>query len=231
MNFLDFLFPRRCLGCGQWGQYFCSQCLNLVLLGPQRICPLCGKPAIGGLTPPSCSRPWSLDGLTSIFSYQGLMKKAIKKLKYNFASDLAEDLVEFFLSFCGEDKFFSHFCQERNVYFLPVPLHPKRKRWRGFNQAELLGKMIANNLDLPFSPDLLRRKRNTKPQTRLKKKERRKNIKGAFEINPKMSHFPLLTSKFIIFDDVWTTGSTLRECGQVLKRAGAREVWGLTIAR
>lgn len=227
---LDFLFPRRCLGCGKWGKYFCSQCLNLILLGPQRICPVCTKLAVGGLTHPSCSRPWGLDGLTSIFTYQGLMEKAIKRLKYRFVSDLAEDLVELFLSFCGEDKFFSHFCQRENVYFLPVPLHSRRKRWRGFNQAELLGKMIANNLDLPFLPDLLKRIKNTKPQTKLKEEERRKNIRGAFKIrsNYKLS---IINSKLILFDDVWTTGSTLRECGQVLKRAGAKEVWGLTLAR
>ena len=227
---LDFLFPRRCLGCSQWGQYFCSQCLNLVLLGPGRICPICTKPAVGGLTHPGCSRPWGLDGLTSIFTYQGLMEKAIKKLKYNFISDLAEDLVELFLSFCGEDKFFGHFCQRGEVYFLPVPLHPRRKRWRGFNQAELLGEMIASNLGLTYSPDLLIRTKNTKPQTKLDEEERRKNIRGAFSLD-KNSKFDIRNSKFILFDDVWTTGSTLRECGQVLKRAGAKEVWGLTLAR
>lgn len=237
---LDFLFPRRCLGCGQWGGYFCSQCLNLVLLGPERICPLCTKPAVGGLTHPGCSRPWGLDGLTTIFTYQGLMEKAIKKLKYKFVSDLAQDLVELFLSFCGEDKFFSYFCQKENVYFelarnklvyfLPVPLHPRRKRWRGFNQAELLGEMIASNLNLPFLPDLLVRVKNTKPQTKLDEEERKKNIRGAFKINPN-SKFLIRNSRFILFDDVWTTGSTLRECGQVLKRAGAKEVLGLTLAR
>lgn len=227
---LDFLFPRRCLGCGKWGEYFCSQCLNLILLGPQRICPLCNKPAIGGLTHPSCSRPWGLNGLTSIFSYRGLMRKAIKKLKYHFVSDLAQDLVELFLSFCGEDKFFSRFCQKENVYFLPVPLHPRRKRWRGFNQAELLGEMIASNLGLTFLPDVLVRVKNTKPQTELEKEERKKNIRDAFRINLN-SQLITPNSKLILFDDVWTTGSTLRECGQVLKRAGAKEVWGLTLAR
>jgi len=227
---LDCLFPRRRLGCNQRGQYFCSQCLNLVLLGPERICPICTKPAVGGLTHPGCSRPWGLDGLTSIFTYQGLMEKAIKKLKYNFISDLAEDLVELFLSFCGEDKFFGHFCQRGEVYFLPVPLHPRRKRWRGFNQAELLGEMIASNLGLTYSPDLLIRTKNTKPQTKLDEEERRKNIRGAFSLD-KNSKFDIRNSKFILFDDVWTTGSTLRECGQVLKRAGAKEVWGLTLAR
>jgi predicted amidophosphoribosyltransferase len=103
-----------------------------------------------------------LDGLTAPFAYQGIIKTAIKKLKYRFVADLAKDLVEVFLSFCGEDKAFSCFCQEEPL-FVPVPLHPRRKRWRGFNQAELLGKMMAANLGLDFEPDLLLRTKNTKP--------------------------------------------------------------------
>lgn len=226
---LDFLFPRRCLGCGQWGEYFCSQCLNRLSLNSQRVCPVCEKPSIGGLTHPKCFTPQSLDGLTAIFSYKGLIEKAIKKLKYRFVSDLAEDLVELFLSFAGEDKTFSHFCQQENVFFVPVPLHPKRKRWRGFNQAELLGRMICKNLGLTFWPDLLLRTKNTKPQTQLDEKERKKNIRGAFKASPHIfvSQYP----NILLFDDVWTTGTTLRECGKVLKRAGVKKVWGLTLAR
>lgn len=185
---------------------------------------------MGGLTHGKCLTPQSLNGLTAIFSYKGLIKKAIKKLKYRFVSDLAEDLVELFLSFCGEDKTFSHFCQERNVFFVPVPLHPKRERWRGFNQAELLGKMIASNLGLTFLPDLLLRTKNTKPQTQLEEEEGKKNVRGAFKVSSN-SKFLKLKPKILLFDDIWITGSTLRECGKVLKKAGVKKVWGLALAR
>jgi len=185
---------------------------------------------MGGLTHDKCLTPQSLNGLTAIFSYKGLIKKAIKKLKYRFVSDLAEDLVELFLSFCGEDKTFSRFCQEKNVLFVPVPLHPKRKRWRGFNQAELLGKMIASNLGLTFLPDLLLRTKNTKPQTQLEKKEGKRNVRGAFKVSSN-SKFLNLKPKILLFDDIWITGSTLRECGKVLKKTGVKKVWGLTLAR
>jgi len=229
MGILDFLFPRRCLGCGKVGGYFCSQCLNLLSLEPRRICPVCEHPSIGGITHPRCVRPWELDGLTSIFAYRGVIEKAIKKLKYKFVSDLASDLVELFLSFCGEDKAFSNFCQEKDVFLVPIPLHPRRLRWRGFNQSELLGKMIAENLDIGFVPDLLKRIKNTKPQIKLSKKERRKNIHNAFRISPNIliSQYP----NILLFDDVWTTGSTLKECAKVLKQVGAKIVWGLTVAR
>ena len=207
--FLDFLFPRKCLGCGQSGSYFCSSCLDLVKLEPQRICPVCGQFSAGGLTHQNCQRSYGLDGLTSVFAYQGVMEKAIKKLKYKFVTDLAQDLVELFLSFCGEDQVFTKICQE-NVFLVPIPLHPSRFRWRGFNQAELLGKMIASNLDLPFLSNLLLRVKKTKPQAELKKAMRGKNIKGAFKKNHN-SKFLIQNSKFLLFDDVWTSGATLRE--------------------
>jgi len=229
MFLTGFLFPRKCLGCGQKGHYFCSSCLNLVSLEPQRICPICGQFSVGGVTHPRCARPFGLDGLTSVFAYKGIIKKAIKKLKYRFVTDLAEDLIEVFLSFCGEDKVFSQLCLDQPP-LIPIPLHSARKRWRGFNQAELLGKMIAANLDLPFLPDLLVRVKKTKPQVNLDKKERQKNIQGAFFLNDN-SKFKIRNSKFVLFDDVWTSGATLREAAKVLKRNGAQKVWGLTLAR
>lgn len=149
-------------------------------------------------------------------------------------SDLAQTLVELFLSCCGEDKAFTHFVSQKNVILVPVPLHWQRRNWRGFNQAELLGKMISQKLGIGFIPDLLIRTRNTQTQTKLKKEQRLKNIKDAFKINPKYSLNFLIAEfpNFLIFDDVWTTGSTLRECTKVIKSSFRRSfVWGLTLAR
>jgi len=218
------------LGCGKAGSYFCPDCLDLVLLKDKQICPVCGKGAFGGLTHQGCRRPFGLDGLTSIFAYKGVVAEAIKKLKYKFVRDLAEELVELFLSFCGENKIFSEFCRLPNVVLTPVPLHPQRLHWRGFNQAELLGKLIAKSLGIKFIPDLLIRVKNTRPQVELDKARRRVNIHGVFKKNPN-SQFAIRNSLILIFDDVWTTGATLKEAGKVLKRNGARKVWGLTIAR
>lgn len=222
---LDFLFPRRCLGCGQWGRYFCQNCLKIIKPIEKQICPVCEKPAISGKTHAKCQTRYSLDGLTSIFLYEGAIKEAITKLKYKFVTDLAEELIS--LSF---KRLSSYFVFHTSYILVPVPLHPRRQRWRGFNQAELLGQMLAGKFDWQVRSDILLRHRHTKPQTELKGKERKENIKGAFRIK-KNSKFIIPNSRFIIFDDVWTTGSTLRECGQVLKRAKARQAWGLTIAR
>jgi ComF family protein len=212
VGFLDFFFPRRCLGCGREGAYFCSNCLNYLSLSS---CP--------------CRPDPSFVGLTSVFAYRGLIKKAVKKLKYHFVSDLAGDLVELFLTFVGEDQAFTRYCQNKPI-FIPIPLHPRRLNWRGFNQSELLGKLIAANLDLPFAPDILIRVKETLPQADLDKKSRRENVKNAFILNPHLK-LKIKNLKFIVFDDVWTSGATISEAAKILKKAGARSVWALTLAR
>ena len=230
MHVLDLLFPRKCLNCGREGSYFCGQCLNFLSLDNQRICPVCEKPGVGGHTHINCLKKNSLDGLTSVFAYKGLIKKAIIKLKYKFISDIANDLVEVFISSCGEDITFSNYCQKEEPILVPIPLHPSRLRWRGFNQSELLGKMIVKNLGVQFAPDLLVRVKNTKPQMKLSEKQRHENILGAFSVNPN-SQFAICNLKILLFDDVWTSGATIKEATKILKKAGAKKVWGLTIAR
>jgi len=230
MGILDFFFPRKCLSCGRHGGYFCSDCLNLVSFNLERICPVCEKPSIGGQTHPRCQTKTSLDGLTSIFVYKGIIKKAIGKLKYQFVSDLATDLAEIFLSFCGEDKFLDDFCLKEKPILVPIPLYFRREKWRGFNQSAVLGKMIAENLGISFFPNLLVRIKDTKPQAKLKEKEREKNIKNVFNISPTF-HLSPTNYSVLLFDDVWTTGATLKEATRVLKINGIRKVWGLTIAR
>ena len=220
------------MGCNEWGTYLCPDGLNFIKTSDNRICSVCEGSAIYGLTHPGCLRkhPQSLDGLTSIFVYKGVVKRAIAKLKYKFVTDLAETILELFLSFCGEDKAFTKLVRQKNIILVPVPLHWQRKNWRGFNQAELLGQMIARKLGINFLPDLLIRVRNTKEQTKLKKEKRLKNIHGAFKIN----HCPSVINhqpSIILFDDVWTTGATIKECAKVLKKRGFKKVWGLTLAR
>lgn len=229
MSVLDLLFPRKCLGCKRTGSYFCADCLNFLSLEQKEICPICERPAFGGLTHPRCKNKYSLDGLTGVFAYKGLIKSAITKLKYRFISDLAKELVDVFVSFCGENKIFSDLCRKSGIILVPIPLHRRRENWRGFNQSALLGRLIAKNLGLAFSPDMLIRIKNTTPQMQLKEKERMENIKNAFSCSSNISIS--LSPNILLFDDVWTTGSTLKEAGGVLKRNGIKFVWGLTLAR
>ena len=114
-------------------------------------------------------------------------------------------------------------------YILAVPLHKKRLRWRGFNQAEYLAKRVADHFGLIFRDDIIIRQKYTPPQVKIRDyKERAKNIKGAFKC---LSPRSIKNKKIILIDDVCTTLSTLGECAKVLKKAGAKEVWGLVLAR
>lgn len=169
--------------------------------------------------------------MTSVFRYKGVIKKAINKLKYCFVLDLAKTILELFLSYCGEDKAFVKFVSQENVCLTPIPLHPRRKNWRGFNQAEVLGRLISQNLGIKFVPDLLIRIRNTKPQTKLKKEGREKNIRGAFKFNDSLESLKTQYPRVLLFDDVWTTGATLKEGAKILKRKKFQKVWALTLAR
>ena len=109
------------------------------------------------------------------------------------------------------------------VVLVPVPLHPKREKWRGFNQSFELIK----NLDWQIVP-AIKRTRNTKPQAELARYERLENLNGAFTVHP--SALPkLLNKKIILVDDVCTTGTTLSECARVLKGAGVKEVYAVVL--
>ena len=209
MNILDFLFPRCCLGCGKKGRYFCDDCLQRVEPASPQIYPV----------------RYPLDGLISLFAYQGLIRQAIIKLKYHFVADLADEIVN--LAFRLNEKSFSDFNLD-DYLLVSVPLHWRRRNWRGFNQSEVLGRKLAQKLKIKFAPDLLIRKRLTQPQVKLKQKERRQNVRAAFDINYKIYKN---YKHYIVFDDVWTTGATMKECARVLKKAGAKKVLGLTLAR
>lgn len=106
-----------------------------------------------------------------------------------------------------------------------VPMWKNKIRERGFNQAEMIGKLIATHYKVP-SFVMIERIKNTKPMYGLCKDERYKNIKNAFKYVGKQ-----IPDKIILVDDVWTTGATMRECTLALKQAGVREVWGVALAR
>ncbi|MBI2036255.1 ComF family protein [Candidatus Microgenomates bacterium] len=224
--FLDFLFPKRCVNCGKLGVYLCLQCQFIIKPVILPICPMCERQAVDGVTHPGCQTRYSLDGLISFFRYDGAVKAAIKRLKYKpYLSELAKILLPPALN-GRENKESRGFA---GFVVVPVPLHPRRQRERGFNQADLIGKAVAEKLGLQFVDGALKRIRNTKPQVELKGKERRENILNAFIISPNIliSQYP----NILLVDDVWTTGSTLRTCGNLLKRAGAKKVWTMTLAR
>lgn len=229
MNILDILFPKRCLACGRFGTYFCDRCAGTIrTIGvSETICPICEYPAIGGMTHPRCQTKYSLDGLTSIFHYDGIIREAVKTLKYRLVTDLVTEFVSLIPSSVFNNLTIQ---QYNNCVLVPIPLHPSRLRSRGFNQAEVLGRPLAGRLHIPIQARILRRVKATTPQVEMKdRKKRLENMKNVFSIPT--SKFVLPNSTIVLFDDVFTTGATMRAAGETLKRAGATFVWAVTIAR
>ncbi|KKU78672.1 MAG: hypothetical protein UY06_C0043G0011 [Candidatus Amesbacteria bacterium GW2011_GWA2_47_70] len=126
----------------------------------------------------------------------------------------------------GLDGLLQKFLQEKPVV-VPVPLHEKRYRERGFNQAEVIAKSFAARHKLSCNSHLLFRVRDTGHQAGRERDERLKAVQGAFVITPHNS----LPTTVLLIDDVWTTGATMCECCRVLKKAGIEKVWGLALAR
>ncbi len=226
---LDVLFPKRCLGCGQTGTYLCKDCIQNIGQS-DLVCPKCEKLAIGGQTHPICRRRYALDGLWSLGVYQDPLKKVIQKLKYRSINELSKLLTDITLDYWARYQPFLLDEIKKNGgewTIIPVPLHWFRENKRGFNQSSLIGKDLAKRMGLTYQ-EALKRTRYTKQQAKLKGPERHQNIKNAFSLNSK---FIIHNSSIILIDDVWTTGSTLRECCYILKRSGAKKVWALTLAR
>lgn len=238
MNLLDILFPKRCLSCWRFGKYFCDRCTPTIrTIGvSDTVCPVCERAAIGGVTHYGCQSKYSLDGLTSIFRYDGIIKQAVKALKYRLVSDLTKEFVSLIpVSFFDEvTKGCTSRCvpklQTNEASLIPIPLHPSRFRDRGFNQAEVLGRLLADRLHIPIQTDIFKRVKKTAPQVEMKdRKERLKNMKDVFVL--RHDTCSMIPDTVVLFDDVFTTGATMRSAGETLKRAGAKSVWAVTMAR
>jgi competence protein ComFC len=188
---------------------------------------MCEKPAIDGATHPRCEGKYTIDGLTSFFRYDGVVKKAIKAIKYRFVSDVSSE----YISLIPAEMFTAlRMLKPTPSYIIPIPLHRTRFNERGFNQAEVLGRGVASRLQIPLWADILRRIKQTTPQVAMKdRQERLKNMEHVFSVSD--SHQELSGQSVIVCDDVFTTGATMRQAANVLKRKGAAFVWAVTIAR
>lgn len=231
MTLPDLFFPRRCLGCGRQGEYYCAACWSRVKVKRAQFCPNCRRPVLLGRTHSWCRRQTPFGGLISLFPYDGLIEKTIKKLKYKLVTDLAKELTKKSFEKIGQENLPLLKRLQGDWVTVPVPLHPWRQRQRGFNQAEVLARGLATEFGWQLEADLLRRRRYTGPQANLKKEKRFENIRSAFCLSRTFRLPGQLKADFLLFDDVWTTGSTLVESARVLKKAGVRNVWGLTLAR
>ncbi len=225
---LTLLFPPTCSCCNEMTgnncQPLCGECLAQLKFIKTPYCSCCGRAFLGSGENHLCGvclkSSWAFDKARFLFIYEEVIAKLIHDLKYS-----------------GQTKGISTFrwLSKQSVvlkdintpdFILPVPLHMKRLRKRGFNQALVLAKSLFPEEKKKIRYNILLRKMDTPAQAGLSGIERRKNLKNAFAVE-KASE--LIGKKVLILDDVFTTGSTLNECAKVLKAAGCTNVEVLTI--
>jgi ComF family protein len=229
--FTNLFFPLHCFGCETEGALACRDCLRALPEREYQECPVCRRPyQKNGAVCRDCRKLTALDGLFIARPYKHrLLQKLVFALKYRFI-DAAADPLTILLA-----ESISHHPFPLPDLVIPVPLHPRRLRFRGFNQAEILAQKLMVLL-LPGTPvsvrtDLLTRTRFTKPQMKTESKpERLANLSAAFAL-PLETAGPIVGKSIWLIDDVATTGTTLDECARTLKAAGAKSVWGVVVAR
>jgi len=212
----------------------CDDCLGKIGLTTEQRCPICEQRiAPQGNTCLRCRTHSSIDGLLVATSYQEpTVSLAIHYFKYRFIDALHVPLGKMLI------RAIENSTMPLPDLIIPIPLHPRRLRWRGFNQAALLARYLAENLTpgfpLPVLEKVLIRRRYTNPQMQLKNHtHRKKNIRGAFAIEASSRRLrkSLRNKNVWLIDDVTTTGATLFECAETLKKAGVRSVFGIVLAR
>lgn len=218
------------MGCAKEGKYICDNC-NVFLGESALICPVCDKSSFNGQTHLQCLNKNGLDGLTNIWEYEGITKTALHNIKYKGNFDIVSEFTEkAFLAMRQDvsrfESFFS-FIFSKDVYITYAPMYIKKEKRRGFNQSEIIAKVLEKITEKK-TIDLLEKIKDTPLQTNLDKEERIKNVKDCFRILPNLTFLP---KKIVLVDDLWETGATLRECCEVLKISGVEQVWGFTLFR
>ena len=214
---LDLLFPPRCVICQRGGTLLCSSCIAEFVPAVGERCPHCWQPG----RPPCLrcqDRPPAFASLRTVFVYSGALRDAILAVKYRgyyAAAGRLIDLVD--LPGIARD------CE----VVVPVPMPGRRRRTRGFNQAQVIAARLASRLDLPCHPHALRRLRASPQQSRQPDLEaRRANVQGAFSADPAR----VRGCHVLVVDDIATSGATLDACAKALLAAGAASVHAWAIA-
>ncbi|MFW6132009.1 MAG: ComF family protein [Candidatus Aminicenantaceae bacterium] len=227
-------FPSFCQICSSLlesnqEKVVCQKCFNKLFSNSlPSYCLYCGRFFDSSIEPHLCSEclnnypPYSLHRSCGI--YEGNLRNVILLFKYRQYKILGKRLAHFAEYVLRDDE---KLWWDTDI-ILPVPLHPKRERQRGFNQAQVIAKELSKRIEIEFLDGCLIKKKNNPPQTYLQAENRRKNVQGVFQVSGKEK---LKGRTVLLVDDVFTTGSTIHEGSRVLLESGATEVKALTLAQ
>ena len=232
-GFMQLLFPHSCIQCegvpDRRDGFLCESCREDIIWIGKPHCSRCGIPFEADFEYPTekfeCSScrldPPSFHRARALALYQGPMRELIRQFKYGCQLGMMREFAVLLKEYCRIHGL-------NNFTLVPVPLHVRRMKERGFDQAFLIAREIAEAAGLPLAEDGLERIIDTPPQVRLNRTARRKNVRGAFRANDP-DRFK--GQRVLLIDDVLTTGATAHEAARVLKKAKASEVHVLTLAR
>ncbi len=225
-GFLLQIYPHRCPVCGKvlLDTLICPGCVKKIKYVKQPVCCSCGKPLAD-----ECMEYCADCGKgrhefrqgKALFCYQG----AVRDMLYRYKYSNRRDYTEFFATEAA--RLYSGWLKQCKIdAVVPIPLSKKKRRRRGYNQAELFARRLAKLVELPYEGKLLARAKDTAPQKKLSARERKNNMKNAFKITGNI----VKLNRVLLVDDIYTTGATIDAAALALKRAGVEEVYFLCIS-
>ena len=209
---LDLIYPPKCGICGKISKDFlCAKCV--ILLEKQEIFEI----------EDTRNKKKNFDELLYVFKYEGIIRKMLLNYKFQDKSYLYKTFVNFLLN---NKKFFNIIKSYDTI--VPVPISKQRYKQRGYNQCELLGREIANIVDIQYENNCIFKQKNIIEQSKLNKEERIRNIQGAYYLK---NGKKLKNKNVLVLDDIYTTGSTVNECCKIINEAKPNKIGVLTIAK
>jgi len=224
---LDLVFPPHCIFCDsiidfRKEYHICDKCKDSMPLPEGNRCRICYRRTWGEYINDTCmmckAEKSYFSKLTSVYSYEGLVRGCVLRLKFHKRTDLAPTIGKLMA-----DKLDNRTDAE---VIVPVPISKQRLRERGYNQSELFSKELSRRLNIPLQNKVLLKIKDTDPQSRMKLSQRCDNIKGAY----KVVSDDIKGKRVLLTDDVTTSRSTLNECARMLTKAGAASVECITFA-
>jgi len=218
IDIFSLLFPKSCYSCGKkiTVGYICDECISELNIRT-------GVTIYNREIASEQDDYFSFDLAYAVFPMSEVIRNLIHNFKYSDLPKIGAILGGFAKDFIIKTRIFSD-----TDFVLPVPLHKVKKRIRGFNQSEILAKKISKGLKFKLMSDLVLRKKFTRTQTKLTRKQRQENVADAFAFNKK---FNIEGKNILLVDDVFTTGSTADSISKVLRKNNPKKIYVLTIAR
>lgn len=220
---LDILYPRCCPVCGEIvlpkGEKICPVCLKKLRFVYSPTCKCCGKEIVSSVQEYcfDCSRhPKAFEYGMPLLNYEKYARRSVTDIKYKNKREYLDLYAELLCAKFG--RRIQALCPNA---LIPVPIHKKKRRARGFNQAEVLARRMGRILEIPVWTDVLLRTKNTKPQKDLSAVERSQNLREAFSVEKDLGGI----ERVILIDDIYTTGATAQACTLALKGAGVKQVY------